>query len=66
MRGHRAAITPAVIASIVCIVMTVIGLIMPAFTGSTVIVIVVLLAGLVVAAVLGSRVASRVAQATDR
>ncbi|GAB3808954.1 hypothetical protein GCM10028798_35920 [Humibacter antri] len=65
MRGHRAGIAPAVIASIVCIVVTVIGLAVPAFTGGTIIVIVALLAGLVIAAVLGSRAASRVAPSVD-
>ena len=66
MRGHRAGIAPTVIASIVCIVMTVISLIGPAFTGGFVVVIVALLAGLIVAAILGSRAASRVAPPADR
>jgi len=55
-----------VIASIVCIIATVIGLVVPALTASSVIVIVALLGGLIVAAVLGSRAASRVAPPADR
>ncbi|GAB3611391.1 hypothetical protein GCM10027414_35170 [Humibacter ginsengiterrae] len=66
MIGHRAGILPAVIASIVCIIATVIGLVVPALTASFVIVIVALLGGLIVAAILGSRAASRVAPPADR
>lgn len=63
-RGHRVAVVPMAIAACVCIVLTIVAAVQPAYNGPTAVIVslVILAAGVLVGAVMGSSVLRRTSQ----